>query len=191
MDSFLSPSELEELSFARIGKNVMIDRSCRFYGASRISMGDNVRIDAFSVLSAGVGGIHLGSFIHLSAFVCILGAGRVDIGDFVALSVRVSVFSSNDDYSGEFMTNPTVGSEFTNVDSGPVTIGRHAVIGAGSVILPNVQIGEGGAVGALSFVNKDIRPFTIAGGIPAVAIKKRSDKLLQVETEFQKNKIRL
>lgn len=190
MGNILSQSELEELPFARIGENVKIDRSCRFYGVPRISIGDNVRIDAFSVLSAGAGGIHLGSFIHLSAFVCIVGAGRVELGDFVALSVRVTVFSSNDDYSGEFMANPTIGSEFTNVESGPVTIGRHAVIGAGSVILPNVQIGEGGAVGALSFVNKDIEPFTIAGGIPAVLIKKRSRKLLQVEMEFQQSRTR-
>ena len=189
MDNIFSHSELEALSFAKVGNNVKIDRSCRFYNPTRISIGNNVRIDAFSVLSAGVGGIYLGSFIHLSAYVCILGAGKVEVGDFASLSVRVTVFSSNDDYSGEFMANPTIDSKFTHVDSGPVTIGRHAVIGAGSVILPNIQIGEGGAVGALSFVNKNIEPFTIVGGIPAAMIKERSRKLLEVEKEFQQNKI--
>ena len=74
------------------------------------------------------------------------------------------------------MTNPTVNPKFTNVSSGPVHFGKHTIIGCGSVILPNVSIGEGTAIGALSLVKENCKPFSIYSGVPARYIKKRSQK---------------
>lgn len=54
------------------------------------------------------------------------------------------------------MTNPMVPVEFTNVTHADVNIGRHVIIGSGSVVLPGVTIGEGAAVGALSLVKKGL-----------------------------------
>lgn len=55
---------------------------------------------------------------------------------------------------------------------GRIHIHRKAVIGAGSIILPGVSIGEYAVVGAGSVVTKDVPPYTIAAGSPARAIKK-------------------
>jgi galactoside O-acetyltransferase len=77
-----------------------------------------------------------------------------------------------------------VPAKYTNVSHAPVTIGRHAIIGCGAVILPGVTIGEGAAVGALSLVTKDVPPFTIVAGTPAKVIGQRKRDLLELEAQF-------
>ena len=158
--------ELDSLGFAELGEHVLIDRTCRLFGVERIKIGSNVRIDPFCFLSAGEGGITIGSYVHLSVGVTLSGAGGVVIEDFCGLSNRVSVFSANDDYSDGWMTNPTVPDEFKNVHTGLVTLKKHAIIGCGSVILPGLTIGLGASVGALSVVNKSVPDFMIVAGNP-------------------------
>jgi len=182
--SIYSRVDLEEMGFAAIGKNVRISTRASFYGISRIEIGDNVRIDDFCVLSAGEGGIKLGSFIHIGVYSCIIGAGRVVLADFANISSRVTIYSNNDDYTGEYMTSPMVDSRFTNVQHAPVNIGRHAIIGSGSVVLPGIDIGDGCAVGALTMVNTSLEAWNIYAGQPARLIKARKKDLLIKEKEF-------
>lgn len=42
------------------------------------------------------------------------------------------------------MTNPTMPSKYTGVQRDDVLIGKHAIVGSGSVVLPGVVLGEGG-----------------------------------------------
>lgn len=180
-----SAEELKEIGLHRIGENVRIDRTCRLYGAANIAIGSNVRIDAYCVLSAGPAGISIGSFVHISTGTILLGSGGVTLEDFVGLSARVCVFSSNDDYSGEALTGPMVPSEFRNVLSDRVIFRRHAIIGAGSVLLPGIEIGVGAAVGALTLVKKSVPEFTIAAGNPMRMIGKRSRQILHHEEKLR------
>lgn len=184
-DSFYSEQELSELGLGSFGADVRLSRKCSIYGAGRIHLASNVRIDDFCVLSAGAGGIRIGSFVHLGAFSLITGAGEVVLEDFSGFSSRVSVYSSNDDYSGAALTNPTVAPQWTNVRSARVRISRHAIVGSGAVILPGVTIGEGAAIGALSLVRKDCEPFGVYFGSPARRIARRSRKLLEVEKDLR------
>jgi len=100
---------------------------------------------------------------------------------------HVKIYSNNDDYSGDYMTNPTIDKNFTNVVHGKVIIRKHAIIGFGAGVLPNVTIGEGAVVGALSLVKRDCKSFGVYAGVPARYIKSRSKKLLKVEKEYLKN----
>jgi acetyltransferase-like isoleucine patch superfamily enzyme len=181
----LEPDEIAALGFEAVGKHVLISRRASFHGASRVRIGDHVRIDDFCLISAGEGGIQFGSYIHLAAYSSIIGAGPVTIEDFANISSRVSIYSSSDDYSGASMTNPMVPDEFKNVDRRPVRIGRHAIIGSGSVVLPGVSLEEGAAVGALSLVREDCRTFTIYAGNPAGAVGERRRDLLELERKFR------
>lgn len=183
---FMSRQEIKEVGFASVGENILISTKASFYGASKIHIGNHVRIDDFCVISAGAGGISIGDYIHIAVYSSLIGAGRITLQDYSNVSSRVSIYSSNDDYSGDFMTNPMVPVELTNVLHAPVTIGSHTIIGSGSIILPGVTTGVGVAIGALSIVKQNCDPFTIYAGRPAKRLKSRNTKLLELQSCLNK-----
>ena len=63
MNSFYSPEELKTLGLKEYGENVLISRKASIYGAGNISLGSNVRIDDFCLLS---GKISLGNYVHIA-----------------------------------------------------------------------------------------------------------------------------
>jgi dTDP-4-amino-4,6-dideoxy-D-glucose acyltransferase len=178
---FLTHQEVKDIGFADVGQNVLIDRTALFYGADKISIGSNVRIDAYSVISAGAEGVSIGSHVHIAVYVFITGNARIELHDFSGLSGRVSIYSSNDDYLGHALTGPTVPAEYRRVTSAPVIIGRHVVVGTGSVILPGVTISEGATVGALSLVKKGIPPFVVVVGVDGRIVAERKRDFLEME----------
>lgn len=181
---FMSAAELAAIGFERCGENVLVDRTVRFYGASRISIGSNVRIDAYAVISAGAEGIGIGNHVHIGVFVFLTGAARIELRDFSGLSGRVSLYSSNDDYHGDGLTGPTVPDELRRVTNAPIVVGRHVVIGAGSVVLPGVTLEEGSCVGALSLIRKDVAEFTIVTTQgKQVAVARRKKDFLALESK--------
>lgn len=180
MTSFYTKEELQDIGFKAIGRNTKISRKASFYNQHNISIGDNVRIDDFCVLSAG-DSLIIGNNVHIAVYTLIIGKAEILIEDYCSISSRVSLYSSNDDYSGEFMTNPTVDSKYTNVIKSPVVLKRHVIIGSGSIVLPGVTLEEGVCIGALSLVNKDCQAFKMYAGIPIKYIKERSRNILQVE----------
>jgi acetyltransferase-like isoleucine patch superfamily enzyme len=186
--AFLTRHQLAEAGFLSLGDNVLISEKASIYGAARIQIGSNVRIDDFAILSAGEQGICLGNYIHVACYTSLIGKAAITLDDYANLSSRVSIYSSNDDYSGNFMTSPQVPPAFTNVNHGPVHIGRHCIVGSGTVILPGITMKEGSAAGALSLVTKDCEPFGIYAGVPARYIKQRNNRLLQCEKAFQEGK---
>jgi acetyltransferase-like isoleucine patch superfamily enzyme len=181
---YLGRSEIDAIGFASVGQDVMISKMASFHNAAAIAIGNNVRIDDFCVLSAGIGGIIIGDFVHISVGAALIGAKKITLDDFSGLSSHVSIYSSSDNYSGALMTNPTVPLPFRGGDHEEVFLGKHVIVGAGSVILPGAIIDEGVAIGALSLVNAHCEPFGIYAGIPAKRIKERSQELLTLETRL-------
>jgi galactoside O-acetyltransferase len=184
--SILNQEELAALGFKSVGKDVRISSKASFYNCANIEIGDSVRIDDFCVLSAGVGGIKLGSYIHIAVFSSLIGAEKIEIHDFCNISSRVSIYSSSDDYSGESMSNPMIPDDFKVVFSAPVIFEKHVIVGASSVILPGVHLMQGVAVGAMSLVQDSCPEFSIVAGIPAKKVKDRHTNLLKLEGEFLK-----
>ncbi|WP_099064130.1 acyltransferase [Serratia sp. BW106] len=186
--AYYTNSELASFGFLKLGESVKISKKASLYNCNKITIGNNVRVDDFCILSAGNGGIDIGNNIHIAVYSSIIGAGKVTISDYANISSKVAIYSSSDDYSGEFMTNPTVSDEFTNVSHADVFIGKHVIIGSGSVILPGITIGEGAAIGALSFVNKNCKPFLIYAGAPVRILKERRKDLLLLEEKLKRRK---
>lgn len=58
-------------------------------------------------------------------------------------------------------------------NKGDITIGSDVWVGYEAVILSGVTIGNGAIIGARAVVTKDVEPYTIVGGVPAKAIRKR------------------
>ena len=182
MNSFLDRDELLQMGFRSLGERVLISRKASIYGASKISLGHDVRIDDFVVLS---GNITVGNYIHIAAFCAFYGGeAGIEIGDFCNFSSRISMYAISDDYSGESMTNPMIPDKYKHLEHGKVVLKKHVIIGSGSVVLPGLTIGEGCSIGALSLVKRDLPEWTICAGTPAKPIRARSKNLLKYEQQF-------
>jgi acetyltransferase-like isoleucine patch superfamily enzyme len=177
---FLGRDRLLSLGVRCGGEAIQVHVSVVLIDSQRLQIGNHVRIDPFCILSAR-GGISLGQHIHIAAHCSLIGGGGIEINDFAGISHGAKLLSVSDDLSGSYLTGPTIPDEFRAVIKSPIRIGRHAVVGAGSVILPGVTLGEGTIVGALSLVRDDLPPWTVWGGIPARQIGTRRQDLLTFE----------
>ena len=173
--------------YASIGNNVTIDPRAVLLRPDLISIGSNVRIDAFTVISA-THPVSIGNHVHIAAGAKLLASGgSVTLDDFANVSVDVKIFTASDDYLGGSLTNPTVPDLYKDLDVRPVKVGRHAIVGAGSVILPGVTLGYGSAVGALSMVKSDTNEGDIVAGVPARLIAHRdTHRLRRLEMELNR-----
>lgn len=149
-----------------------VSPSAKIHPSSRIihegdafSLGDHSQIDDFTFVNAGRL-CRIGRFVHIASFVSVIGGGAFVIDDFSGLSAGCRVITGTDDYTGPFLTNPTVPREFTNRQVSHVTIGKHVIVGTNAVIFPGVTIGEGAAVAACAVVRRDLPPWGVYGGEP-------------------------
>ncbi|XHR84729.1 MAG: acyltransferase [Gloeotrichia echinulata GP01] len=180
--AYYTEPELEAMGFKYIGKNVKISDKASIYNCDMIEIGDRSRIDDFCVIS---GKIKIGKFVHIAPL-CLLAGGEkgITMSDFSGAAYGVKIFTQSDDYNGKTLTNPTISDQFKNETKKEIYIGKHSIIGAGSVILPGVILAEGTSVGAMSMVTKSTVEWSIYFGIPAKKIKNRSKELLALEQEF-------
>lgn len=169
--SIYSRDELLALGFKHVGNNVAISKKASFYSPQKISIGSNVRIDDFCVLS---GNIKIGNFVHIAVFSALFGGEKgIEISDFANISSRVSVYALSDDYSGESMTNPLIPDRYKKVTQEKVFIGKHVIIGATSVVLPGAVLNDGASFGSFSLIKGNVKEWTVNAGIPCKTIKAR------------------
>jgi dTDP-4-amino-4,6-dideoxy-D-glucose acyltransferase len=185
-----SESELLEL-FGSVGHDVRIHKSCIVIGGKRIHLGSHIRVDCFSLLSAGEQGITIGDHVHIAVGVCLFGSGgRIKIDDFVGISARSLLYTATDDYVEGYLTGPTIPNKYRKITAGDITLNKHCIIGCGSVIMP-CTLGVAASVGALSFVNKDVADFDVVAGIPAVRRASRSRRILEFEKELREDESKI
>ncbi len=89
------------------------------------------------------------------------------------------------------MTNPTIPDEYKKEMKKEVTIGKHSIVGAGSIIMPGVTLAEGTSIGALSLVRKRTEEWSIYLGNPAKKITNRKKDLLDLEKQYLENEGKL
>lgn len=186
---YYTSDELRGFGFKSIGDNVKIAKSCTVIGLQNISIGHDVRVDGHVTISAYSGYAIIENYIHIGTGCYLNCSGGIVMSDFSGLSQGVKIYSSTDDYSGKSLTNPTVPKKYLNVKSAQVSLGRHVIIGSGSVIMPGVAIGEGSAVGALSLVTKSLDEWSVYFGSPAKRLKSRSRQLL-LQEDMLKNEMK-
>lgn len=169
------------------GSNVIIGKTVRIRYPELVSIGDNCIIDDFTYISTS---LELEGYVHISSGCKIIGGqkSKLKMGLFSTFSPNVIIAAGSDDYIGGIAT-PLIPDEYKgNVVYGEVNIGKHCVIGAGTVILPKVVINDGASVGALSLVSKNLDAWFLYAGIPAKKIKERDkEQILNFETDFFKN----
>lgn len=152
----------------------------------KLQLGIKSQIDDFCFINAGMKTV-IGRNVHIASFTSLIGGGECYIDDFAGLSAGCRLITGSDDFSGPFLTNPTVPSDFTNVKAGVIHIGKHAIIGTNSIIFPNVKIGEGCAVGAGAIIRKNLKPWTVYAMLNGklTELKQRdSNSVLDMEKKY-------
>lgn len=183
--TWLTRQQVEQMGFAFVAPDALLSAKASYFNCRQIEIGNRSRIDDFAILSAGEEGIKVGSNVHVAAFCFLAGAAEIRLSDFSGLSSRVSIYSSSDDYSGVTLTNPTVAKEFIGVRSAPVHLGRHVILGSGSVVLPGTYFGDGAALGALSLASGKYEEFCMYAGVPARRIRDRQRGLIEKERRYR------
>ena len=113
--------------------------------------------------------IFLGKKVHVQRHVY-LWAGKnstINIGDNTIIGPGSFITSDNHGLKKDRLIREQVGVEKD------IVIGSDVLLGAYSIVLPGVQIGNGAVIAAGSVVTKNVLPYAIVGGVPAKQIGQR------------------
>lgn len=129
----------------------------------------NIRIHPTASLRCGHN-IQLGENSHINQYCCIWASNKakITLGDNLLMGPGAKIFSSNHGNDRNSLMNE---QPWTEED---VTVGNDVWIGANTVILPGVKIGDGVIVAAGAVVTRNVEPYAVVGGIPARLIRKRT-----------------
>jgi acetyltransferase-like isoleucine patch superfamily enzyme len=148
------------------------------FGERYIEVGAGTVIGPYVSLSAGVSPSHelgtdavvtIGDRCLIGKGTGIVGHERIEIGDDVFTGHQVYITDANHGYEDP---DQPIGRQFA--PSRPVRIGSGSWLGHGSIVLPGVTIGRHVVVGAGSVVTDDLPDFTVAVGNPARVVRATS-----------------
>lgn len=151
--------ELKEIGVT-VGKNPRIARTVIFHTPEHINIGNNVRIDEYSVITSNVfhnTKVVIDDNVHVSAGCYLYGSSAtIHMCRNVRISARTIIYTSNDNYNSSnynlsYLDSPTC----RKCTVGNVYIGIGAIIGCNSTILPNVKIGSGVSIGSYSLIKEN------------------------------------
>lgn len=158
--------------------NIRIDRTSKLYiKIKNVKISKDVVIGAYNVIyaidskhSSKKGLLEVGESTSIGEFNNIRAAGgKITIGKNCLISQFVTIVASNHNIDKKYIIMDQ-GWDDIKTD---ITIGNDVWIGAKSVILPGVKIGDGAVIAAGSIVNKDVAPYSIVAGVPAKFIRTR------------------
>jgi acetyltransferase-like isoleucine patch superfamily enzyme len=109
--------------------------------------------------------IAIGNYNYFNRNLMIDACGYVEVGNRNMFGPDVYVTDSNHQF-GDGAAPHTL-----PMDSGKVKIGNHCWIGAGAIILKNVELGDGCVVGAGAVVTKSFPSGSVIAGVPARLIR--------------------
>jgi len=100
---------------------------------------------------------------------CFLDArGGIEIGNNVTISHKCNLVTGSHDINDKNFT----------LQLKPIFVSDYAFIGVGATILGGVKIGMGAVVCAGAVVTKDVEPYSVVGGVPAIHIQDRPRELV-------------
>lgn len=131
----------------KIGNRVRVEGGCTIWGPKRVTLGEGTVVNRSVILD---------------------GRFPLTIGSNVCIAIRTVILTLEHDLADQ--------KGFRAVGA-PVHVGDRVFIGTGAIVLPGVSIGEGAAVAAGAVVTRDVRPYSIVGGVPARPIGERPREL--------------
>ena len=156
-----------QFMYLKRGKKSVIYRSVRkdLVPFNKFSIGDYSVVEDYSILNNAVGNIHIGSHTRIGLSNTVIGP--IEIGNNVNFAQNIVLSGLNHNFRD--VEKPI---DEQGVSTSPILIDDDVWIGANSVIVAGVTIGKHAVIGAGSVVTKDVPPYSIAVGNPAQVIKK-------------------
>lgn len=143
-----------------------------------IKVGDHSIVAGELLIFLHGGNISIGDWCYIGEGARVWSSSSIRIGDRVLISHNVNIFDSlthpvNARQRHEQFKAIAESGHPGSIDLGekPVILGDDAWIGANAIILRGVTIGKAAIVGAGSVVTRDIPPFTIVSGNPANIVR--------------------
>jgi acetyltransferase-like isoleucine patch superfamily enzyme len=169
----------------RLQKDAFLSHTARIRNAlgdsNQIVIGGHSHIRGELMIFGHGGRISIGEWCYVGVGTRIWSAASIEIGNRVLISHSVNIFDN--------LTHPLKATErhaqarqiFTSghpreisLDEKPIKIGDDAWIGACAMVLRGVSVGEGGVVAAGAVVTKDVPPYSVVAGNPAVVVRELS-----------------
>jgi galactoside O-acetyltransferase len=168
---FLTTEDLKKKGI-KCGKNCTIHSTVNVSNLKNLILADNIRIDAFCNLIT-TKKIFIKSYVHVGSYSLLYANKKIIILEkFSGLSAGTQIYTNTDDYLGNHFYGP-FNKDKNSGKSSKIIIGKYAIVGSNSVILPGSQIPEGAIVGALSVVSHKLKSWGIYKGHPAKYIMPR------------------
>lgn len=146
-------------------------------GACDIAVGEDCWLYGLLVTERAESRIRIGNNVFVGASTIVDCVGEIVIEDDVEISYECLLMDS-DNHShdagvrrSDLADRMKGGYDWSRAPSAPIRIHRGAWIGARSIILKGVSIGEGAIVGAGSVVTRSVEPHTVVAGNPARVIR--------------------
>jgi len=180
--------------FKKCGKNVTIDIGVSFEGLELISVGDNVHIDKYCIISTGInltGKIHkklnssfkfdqgeiiIENDIHICQFCILMGYGGIQINSNSVLSSGCKIYSlTNTAYDTDCQETIISIMPYSQAPFllSPVYLDNNNWLGLNSVVMPGVSIGKNSFCTSNSVIINDFGENSYLSGSPAKMTRKR------------------
>lgn len=169
---------IRQPSYLHVGRNFIAQDNCEINCLSKrgIRFGDKVTVGSFAVIrptnlygGEPGEGLKVGDRSSIGPYSYIGCSGYIEIGENVMISPRVSIYAEN-----HIFADPKTPMIAQGVSRSFVKIEDDCWIASHSVILAGVTVGKGAVVAAGSVVTKDVPPYAVVGGNPARVIKMRT-----------------
>jgi acetyltransferase-like isoleucine patch superfamily enzyme len=190
-----------------MGKNVIIDVGTYFQNPQYITLEDNVWIDRYVEILAGVpreprithvksninftlepGNVFIGKQVHVAPNCILSGIGGLYIGNNSGIAANTAIYSFSHHYQNlndkedknQYYFTPQARSDQQAMISGPVFIDDFCGVGANSVILPGTTLKRGSWIGSNSLISGSFPESTIISNPHEIKMKTIDNLVIKV-----------
>ena len=178
--------EKKDSTFMLNSSSIRFDISEKIENRKYVSIGERGMINAQFIFESEKGEVIIGDNVHLGG-VTFISRNKIEIQNDVTMAWGIIIYDHDshsiyweerkndnqqcyDDYIN-YDGNNVANKDWSCVADAPVVIESKVWVGFDVTILKGVTVGEGAVIGAKSVVTKNVEPWTVVAGNPAVVVK--------------------
>jgi acetyltransferase-like isoleucine patch superfamily enzyme len=178
--------EKQDSTFMLNNSSIRFDVIGKIENRKYVTIGQKGIINAHFIFESDKGEVVIGDNVHLGG-VIFISRNKIEIQNDVTMAWGITIYDHNshsiyweerkndnqqcyDDYVS-CNGNNVVNKDWSYVADAPIVIESKVWVGFDVTILKGVTVGEGAVIGAKSVVTKNVEPWTVVAGNPAVVIK--------------------